>query len=97
MHAFFSQSFSIFVFLSLLSHSHAHLSPFFFSILFLQRQGDFYEAYGHDAVMLVEHAGLNPMGSGPVAKAGCPVSNLRPMLRDLTDAGFSVLQNPTGI
>ena len=45
--------------------------------LLVFRQGDFYEAYGHDAVMLVEHAGLNPMGSGPVAKAGCPVVNLR--------------------
>ena len=27
-----------------------------------QPKGDFYEALGHDAVQLVEHAGLNPMG-----------------------------------
>jgi DNA mismatch repair ATPase MutS len=28
----------------------------------LIRCGDFYEAYGLDALLLVEHAGLNPMG-----------------------------------
>ena len=31
-------------------------------MLLLVRVGDFYEAFGVDAVMLVEHAGLNPMG-----------------------------------
>ena len=45
-------------------------------------------------VMLVEHANLNPMGgqSGneSVPRAGCPVVNLRPTLRCLLDAGFSV-------
>ena len=62
--------------------------------ILLFRQGDFYEALGHDAVQLVEHAGLNPMsgaaGTAEVPKAGCPVSNLRATLRTLTDAGFSV-------
>ena len=37
----------------------------------LTRCGDFYESYGVDAVMLVAHANLNPMGGKP--KAGCPI------------------------
>lgn len=39
------------------------------------RVGDFYEAFGADAIMLVEHAGLNPMGGKP--RAGCPWRNLQ--------------------
>ena len=38
--------------------------------------GDFYEAIGIDACILVEYAGLNPFGglrSDSVPKAGCPV------------------------
>jgi hypothetical protein len=38
--------------------------------------GEFYEAVGFDACMLVEYAGLNPMGglhSDGVPKTGCPV------------------------
>ena len=31
-------------------------------MVLLIRVGDFYEAYGLDALMLVEHANLNPMG-----------------------------------
>lgn len=44
----------------------------------LMRIGEFYETAGFDAVLLVQHAGLNPMslGSG-IPKAGCPVLNLR--------------------
>ena len=58
------------------------------------------QALGHDAVALVEHAGLNPMGSysGAAAgrelkapRAGCPKGNLRATLRALTDAGLSVV------
>jgi hypothetical protein len=41
----------------------------------LVRVGDFYEAFGADAVLLVEHAGLNPMGGKP--RAGCPWRNLQ--------------------
>jgi hypothetical protein len=41
----------------------------------LTRVGEFYETYGVDAIMLVEHCGLNPMGSK--AKAGCPVRNVQ--------------------
>ena len=38
--------------------------------------GDFYEALGIDACVLVEYAGLNPFGglrSDSVPRAGCPV------------------------
>ncbi|KAG9141404.1 hypothetical protein Leryth_001855, partial [Lithospermum erythrorhizon] len=42
----------------------------------LCRVGDFYEAIGIDACILVEYAGLNPFGgfrSDSIPKAGCPV------------------------
>ncbi|XP_060179679.1 DNA mismatch repair protein MSH1, mitochondrial isoform X2 [Lycium barbarum] len=69
----------------------------------LCRVGDFYEAIGFDACILVEHAGLNPFGglrSDSIPKAGCPVVNLRQTLDDLTRNGFSVcvveeVQGPT--
>lgn len=38
--------------------------------------GEFYEAIGIDACILVEYAGLNPFGglrSDSIPKAGCPV------------------------
>ncbi|PHJ22349.1 muts domain protein [Cystoisospora suis] len=50
--------------------------------------GDFFEAYGVDAVLLVEYCGLNPMGGK--AKAGCPKQNLQQTLDCLTSEGFSV-------
>nr|ACI13852.1 MutS-like protein [Toxoplasma gondii] len=50
--------------------------------------GDFFEAYGLDAVLLVEYCGLNPMGGK--AKAGCPKQNLQQTLDCLTSEGFSV-------
>jgi len=43
--------------------------------LFLQ-VGEFYEAIGIDACILVEYAGLNPFGglrSDSIPKAGCPI------------------------
>uniref|UniRef100_A0A0E0DFX3 DNA mismatch repair proteins mutS family domain-containing protein n=1 Tax=Oryza meridionalis TaxID=40149 RepID=A0A0E0DFX3_9ORYZ len=69
----------------------------------LCRVGDFYEAVGFDACILVEHAGLNPFGglrSDSIPKAGCPVMNLRQTLDDLTRCGYSVciveeIQGPT--
>ncbi|KAK9082942.1 hypothetical protein Scep_029413 [Stephania cephalantha] len=69
----------------------------------LCRVGDFYEAIGIDACVLVEHAGLNPYGgsrSDSIPKAGCPVVNLRQTLDDLTRSGYSVciveeVQGPT--
>ncbi|KAL4190692.1 hypothetical protein AMTRI_Chr07g76960 [Amborella trichopoda] len=67
------------------------------------RVGEFYEAVGFDACILVEHAGLNPMSglrSDTVPRAGCPVMNLRQTLDDLTRSGYSVciveeVQGPT--
>ncbi|KAL6519851.1 DNA mismatch repair ATPase msh1 [Orobanche minor] len=59
----------------------------------LCRVGDFYEAIGVDACILVEYAGLNPFGglrSDSIPRAGCPVVNLRQTLDDLTHNGFSV-------
>ncbi|KAL5990257.1 DNA mismatch repair ATPase msh1 [Asimina triloba] len=45
----------------------------------LCRVGEFYEAVGFDACVLVEHAGLNPFGglrSDSIPRAGCPVMEL---------------------
>eukprot|EP00250_Pteridium_aquilinum_P000203 c10229_g2_i1 orf=1-1395(-) len=59
----------------------------------LCRVGEFYEAVGFDACVLVEYASLNPMSglrTDTVPRAGCPVMNLRQTLDALTYAGFSV-------
>jgi len=53
------------------------------------RCGDFYESFGLDAILLVEHAGLNPMGGK--ARAGCPKYNIQSTLDRLTPEGFSVV------
>lgn len=48
----------------------------FAAIVLYFQVGDFYEALGIDACILVEYAGLNPFGglrSDSVPKAGCPV------------------------
>lgn len=47
--------------------------------------GEFYETMGTDAVLLVQHAGLNPMGQGDPPRAGCPVANLRRTISDLVE------------
>ncbi|KAF7146041.1 hypothetical protein RHSIM_Rhsim04G0171100 [Rhododendron simsii] len=60
----------------------------------LCRVGDFYEALGIDACILVEYAGLNPFGglrTDSIPRAGCPVVNLRQTLDDLTRNGYSVV------
>ena len=54
----------------------------------LTRVGDFYESFGVDAILLVEHCGLNPMAGK--ARAGCPIKNVQPTLDCLTRAGFRV-------
>ena len=54
----------------------------------LTRVGDFYECYGIDAIMLVQYAGLNPMGGK--ARAGCPVRNVQNTLDSLTAEGLIV-------
>ncbi|GMH15904.1 hypothetical protein Nepgr_017745 [Nepenthes gracilis] len=69
----------------------------------LCRVGDFYEAIGFDACILVEYAGLNPFGglrSDSIPRAGSPVMNLHQTLDDLTRNGYSVciveeVQGPT--
>lgn len=52
-------------------------SPFkFLPVLSSLKVGDFYEAIGVDACILVEYAGLNPFGglrSDSIPRAGCPV------------------------
>eukprot|EP00899_Mesostigma_viride_P008353 jgi/Mesvir1/17519/Mv08772-RA.2 len=55
----------------------------------LVKNGEFYEVVGFDAVLMVQYAGLNPMGTS-VPRAGCPRMNLRRTLEDLLDAGLSV-------
>lgn len=59
----------------------------------LCRVGEFYETLGIDAILLVQHAGLNPMGrEGNPPKAGCPRVNLRRTVADLVqEAGLSVV------
>ena len=52
------------------------------------RNGEFYETYGVDSVMLIAYCGLNPMG-GKI-KAGCPIQNIQSTLDGLTSEGLSV-------
>jgi len=56
----------------------------------ITRCGDFYEAWGTDAVIMVEYGGYNPMGNRNPPQAGCPKQNIHRLLQDLVDAGFSV-------
>lgn len=46
------------------------------------------EPQGVDALMMIAHAGLNPMANR--CKAGCPVRNIQATLDALTHAGLSV-------
>lgn len=46
------------------------------NLFFPPQVGEFYEALGMDACILVEYAGLNPFGglrSDSIPRAGCPV------------------------
>ena len=54
----------------------------------LMRVGEFYETYGLDSILLVEYAGLNPMGTK--VRAGCPKNNIQQTLDSLTSQGFVV-------
>ena len=56
--------------------------------IILTRVGEFYETFGTDAVLLVEHCGLNAMAGK--ARAGCPLKNIQATLDGLTNAGFRV-------
>ncbi|KAL4544776.1 hypothetical protein Ndes2526B_g00720 [Nannochloris sp. 'desiccata'] len=61
--------------------------------IILCRVGEFYETVGIDAILLVQHAGLNPMGKeGNTPRAGCPKGNIRRTVADLVyGAGLSVV------
>ncbi len=72
---------------SLLSYVRTN-KAFHTDAILLIRVGDFYESYGIDAIMLVEHCGLNPMGGK--ARAGCPIMNVQATLDLLTKKGFRV-------
>ena len=54
----------------------------------ITRVGDFYEAFGLDAILLVEYCGLNSMAGK--ARAGCPIKNIQATLDCLTTSGFRV-------
>lgn len=56
--------------------------------------GEFYEAMGTDAVVLVQWAGLNPMGKTHMPpRAGCPHMNIRRTLQSLVEeANLSVVR-----
>ena len=73
---------------SLLSFIRHQKQTHFNDAIMLVRVGDFYETYGIDAIMLVEHCGLNPMAGK--ARAGCPWRNVQATLDGLTNAGFRV-------
>ncbi|KAL7495396.1 hypothetical protein ACHAWT_003896 [Skeletonema menzelii] len=73
---------------SLLSFIRHQKQTHFNEAIMLVRVGDFYETYGIDAIMLVEHCGLNPMAGK--ARAGCPWRNVQATLDGLTNAGFRV-------
>ncbi len=46
-----------------------------------------------DAVLLVQFAGLNPMGNRSPPRAGCPKGNIHRVLADLVQgAGFTVVR-----
>jgi predicted GIY-YIG superfamily endonuclease len=54
----------------------------------LCRVGEFYETIGIDAILMVQYAGLNPMGKeGNPPRAGCPRANLRRTVADLVENG----------
>lgn len=51
-------------------------NPALIDTIFFSQVGDFYEAIGIDACILVEYAGLNPFGglrTDSIPRAGCPV------------------------
>ena len=72
----------------LLSFIRTEKRKHFSDTILLVRVGDFYESHGIDAIMLVEHAGLNPMANK--ARAGCPKGNIQATLDALVGSGFRV-------
>lgn len=69
-------------------HCYADLSITFI----LVQVGGFYEAIGFCALVLMHYCGVNPMSAGTgMALAGVPIANIRHLLAQLVDAGFSVV------
>lgn len=69
----------------------------YLKFLCMAQVGEFYETQGTDAVVLIQWAGLNPMGRSTPPRAGLPVVNLRRTLEDLVQgAGLSVVRCRTG-
>ena len=56
--------------------------------IIITRVGEFYEAFGIDALLLIEHCGLNSMAGK--ARAGCPLKNIQATLDCLTNNGYRV-------
>eukprot|EP00667_Euglena_gracilis_P000511 EG_transcript_511 len=54
----------------------------------LVKVGEFYETWGLDAVLLVQHCGLNAMGGN--ARAGCPLGNVQQTVDALVEVGLMV-------
>eukprot|EP00668_Euglena_longa_P001770 GGOE01002080.1.p1 GENE.GGOE01002080.1~~GGOE01002080.1.p1 ORF type:complete len:1320 (-),score=345.77 GGOE01002080.1:203-3883(-) len=54
----------------------------------LMKVGEFYETWGLDAVLLVQHCGLNAMGGN--ARAGCPLCNVQQTVDALVEVGLMV-------
>ena len=73
---------------SLLSYIRQQKHSYFKDAIMLVRVGDFYETYGIDAILLVEHCGLNPMANK--CRAGCPWRNVQSTLDGLTNVGYRV-------
>ena len=73
---------------SLLSYIRQQKHSYFNDAIMLVRVGDFYETYGIDAILLVEHCGLNPMANK--CRAGCPWRNVQSTLDGLTNVGYRV-------
>lgn len=72
--------------------SHSTTACLTASVVLPVQVGSFYEALGYDAILLVEHTGLNPM---PIKRgmphAGCPLTNIRSVLAALVSQGFTVV------
>jgi hypothetical protein len=60
------------------------------------QNGTFYEATGFDAVMLVEHARVNPQ-SIAIPRAGVPVQSLSSALRKLVGVGLRTVSVHHGV
>ena len=73
-------------------------TPAALTLIMVLQTGDVYEASGVDAVMVVEHARVNPIGnpSTAVPRAQFVKSNLDFVQRKLLDVGLSMVRCATG-